>query len=332
MSEDPWIRIEPASLESQIAAMRVDDQLPWDFFWARDYAGHPLLVLKHAREASTSTPLPRLRGVEITILPSGTPGENMLVFQLLDSTNREIFHQLCLDIISSCTTAPDEPAVVELALRRTWRWHFLMRSGRDRRLTLEEQKGLIGELVVIQRYLLPVLPATDVVRAWLGPTGAPKDFEIGRFCIEAKARRGAAKQYVSISSEDQLDTASVDSLYLHVVDLSPAPSDGTGMSVSDYAALVGEQIAQSAPGAVDAFEMLVISVGLRAGDDYSDELWIEGKSRVFEVTGSFPRIVPSDLLPGVANVRYSVHLDELMGYEVSTDQFMAAFARTVDGQ
>lgn len=60
------------------------------------------------------------------------------------------------------------------------------------RLSAEEQKGLIGELLVLERYLIPLFGPADATSAWVGPTGSPKDFECGRTAIEAKARRGAA--------------------------------------------------------------------------------------------------------------------------------------------
>ena len=44
-------------------------------------------------------------------------------------------------------------------------------------------------------------------------------------CIEAKARRGPAKPFVTISSEYQLDTEGTEALFLHVVELDRAPRE-----------------------------------------------------------------------------------------------------------
>ncbi|MCH8827746.1 MAG: PD-(D/E)XK motif protein [Chloroflexi bacterium] len=40
----------------------------------------------------------------------------------------------------------------------------------------EEQKGLIGELLVWECLLFPKLSTRDAVSAWRGPLGANKDF------------------------------------------------------------------------------------------------------------------------------------------------------------
>ena len=68
------------------------------------------------------------------------------------------------------------------ALSRTWRWHHLLRGGRGTLLSPEEQKGLLGELFVLERLLLPRMDASSAVTAWRGPLGAPKDFEIAKSC------------------------------------------------------------------------------------------------------------------------------------------------------
>lgn len=332
MSEDPWITIKPAKLEHRLSANLVNPDFPWSFFWARDHNGRHLLLLRHTASASPVNPLPQLRGIEISVKPSGTSGESLLLFLLVDSSNREIFHQLCLDVILSTESATDESAAVECALRRTWRWHYLLRSGRDQRLTDDEQKGLIGELIVMDRFLVPELSAADTVRSWLGPTGAPKDFEVGRFCIEAKARRGPARPSLAISSEDQLDTDSVDRLFVHVSDLVRAPSDGTGKSVSDYAIELMEQIEKADPVAADRFAALLLSAGLRPEDDYSGDVWVEGASRILEVLDDFPRIVPSMLSPGVSKVAYSINLQLLDAFEVSADYFRNELRRSIDGK
>ena len=94
---------------------------------------------------------------------------------LLDSTQRDIFQTLCEDIISAAARRPkSEAGAVSAALSRTWRWHHLLRGGRGTLLSPEEQKGLLGELFVLERLLLPRMDASSAVTAWRGPLAAPK--------------------------------------------------------------------------------------------------------------------------------------------------------------
>lgn len=309
MTEDPWEDLAPPSMANAINAKRVDAATPWGFFWARSVDDKCLFVMQHDSESSPSGRLPRLQGIEVTSSEGTDAADRMLIFKLEESVHRDLFHRLCIDIVACAATATIEKEAVLLAIARTWRWHHLLRGGGDQRLTPEQQKGLIGELVVIERYLLRNLAAMDAVAAWRGPLGAPKDFEIGGVCIEVKARRGAATPHVAISSESQLDECDLQALYLYVADLDRAPSDSTdGVSLTHVATRVRDVIECLDQGALEAFEGLLAAAGFQWVDDYSDALWVEGTSRLYRVDGDFPRITAGQVASGVGNVKYSISL------------------------
>ena len=263
------------------------------------------------RSQLRSLRLPKLLGIEVTLSPPDQVNTRILALKLLDPNQQDIFHSLCRDIISVAAGAVSEAEAVSVALMRTWRWHHLLRGGRGALLSLEEQKGLLGELLVLERLLLPHMGALTAVTAWRGPLGSPKDFEIGRVAIEVKARRGGATPSVAITSEHQLDERGVGSLFLYVVELDEAPEDATdGLTVRYVADRVREHLYSLDPGAAGVFESLVSAAGVRPEDDYSHSQWLEGPSRVYLVTGEFPRIARSDVRPGVSYVRYTVSLDD----------------------
>ena len=310
MTEDPWREIEPPSVADSITARRVDAELPWNFYWARAADRGVLLTLRHAAESAPVIPLPKLRDIEVTLWPPDQTNTQILAFKLLDSAQREIFQTLCQDIIAVAARAESEAEAVSVALMRTWRWHHLLRGG-GALLSPEEQKGLLGELLVLERLLLPQMGASAAVTAWRGPLGSPKDFEIGRVAIEVKARRAGATPSVAITSEDQLDESGVDALYLFVVELDEAPEDAIdGITVMDVADRVRQRLFALDPGAAGVFEALTAAAGLGPEDDYSHYHWLEGQSHVYLVTGEFPRIAGSDVRPGVSHVRYAVSLHD----------------------
>jgi hypothetical protein len=305
-SDDPWAGLVRPTVEETITAKRVDASNPWDFFWGVDLEGRCMLVLQHSTTPEPDAHLPHLKGVEIARRhPEGKPA--ILTFRLLESAHRDIFETLCRDIVIRCQEAKSESEVVSAAIARTWRWHHLLRGGADGRLSPDEQKGLIGELLVLERLLLQTLSASDAIRAWHGPLGASKDFEIGTLCIEAKARNGAAKPYVTINSEHQLDDSGLYALFLYVVDVTNVPSSTPGaVSVTDVARRL-RRVLELAPAVMDQFDALVEAAGLRWDDDYSDSFWFEGPGRVYRVRHDFPRI-GSSVPSGVSDVRYSLSL------------------------
>ena len=325
---DPWKDLTPPSAASAINARRVDENNPWGFFWARAMDGKCLLVLQHKVESSPTKKLPSLKGVEVAVTDGDSQHSLMLVFRLLDSRQRDIFHQLCIDIVAAGASARTELEAVDLAVARTWRWHHLLRGGSGGQLSEDEQKGLIGELLVLERHLLPCLTPADSLAAWRGPLGAPKDFEVGRIGIEAKARRGAATPHVLITSEHQLDGGGCDLLFLHVVDLSHAPEGAAqAFTVSDAARRVCDRMSLDS-AATDRYESLLAAAGFRWEDDYSDFKWVEGPSRIYGVTDGFPRVTAMEIATGVSNVRYSVSLVECERFIVEARTMGKAIAGT----
>lgn len=320
MSNDPWSSIDPKVQDGSINGRRVDAALPWGLFWALG-AGHKcLLVFRYKADSQPKTPSPKLKGLEITFTEQDQHGTCSLLLKLLDSAQRDIFHRLCTDIVGATSSAKTESEAVTLFLARTWRWHHLLRGGFDQKLSSEEQKGLIGELVVLESLLLPNLSVKDAIAAWTGPLGAPKDFEIARLCIEAKARRGAATPFVAISSEYQLDTSGVDALYLHVMELDRATEGADeAFTVTDVAAKVRDQMTRLDISSTQQFESLLMSSGFSWQDDYTDSRWVEGSRSLFEVRDAFPRVTTESFPSGVTNVRYSIALKDCIGFRVSSE-------------
>tara|TARA_R100000365_G_C2748176_1_gene79083 strand:- start:2416 stop:3429 length:1014 start_codon:yes stop_codon:yes gene_type:complete len=329
---DPWKDLSPPAQSSTASGRRVDPELQWGLFWAVDVDGSCLLILQHAPENRPRNKLPNLRGLGIeTRLPQGG-GHALLVIRLRDNEQREIFHRLCLDIIAATRLARSEQEAIERFLARTWRWHRLLRGGRDERLSDEEQKGLIGELRVMQQHLFPSIGIEAAIRSWTGPLDAPKDFEVGRVCIEVKARRGAATPFVSISTEHQLDTTGIDALFLNVAEVTgTSEDDPKGLTMTDVVLSILDEIQEHYPSVVELFEERLLAVGFDWADDYSDRKWLMGADHLFEVVGDFPRITPDMYPAGVTSVRYSIALQDCEAFRTDHARMTSLLAGGTNG-
>ena len=308
-TDNPWSAISPPNAKSALSARRVDSELPWDFFWALDVDRNCLLVLNHRTESSPTRHIPQLKDIVIDIRKDADPTDRALSWKLHEPAQRDLFFRLCTDIVQSTISATTEKEAVELALARTWRWHHLLRSGTNDRLTQEEQKGLIGELLFLERWLLPNLLPADAVACWAGPLGSPKDFEVGRVGVEVKSRRGAAQPFVTVNSEFQLDQTDVDELHLFVVVLDSAPSTAErAFTLTDVAKRISDVVSERDPGASDVLDSRLLAAGFRWEDDYTADRWLEGSSKAYLVAADFPKIDSSAISPGVSNVRYAIAL------------------------
>lgn len=317
---DPWSPLTRPPEAHAVAARRTSAVGARDLYWAFDSEGRCLLLLRHQRSEWQDTRLPRLRGLIVETQPDPGTDRQFLVLRLVDNASRELFHRLCLDIIDATAPAATEREAIDRFLARTWRWHRLLSGGTDDRLSDEEQKGLIGELDVLSRQLLPLLGGFGAVEAWTGPFGTPKDFEIGRICVEVKARRGAAVPQVLISSEHQLDTSGIDGLFLQVVEVTSANAAGAaGRSLTEFVAEVRDIIASHDPAAVLPLDERLSAVGYDALTDYSDRRWIIGARHTYRIADEFPRITPEMHPPGLGEVRYAISLPACEDWRVEPE-------------
>lgn len=311
MSEEmnPWADLPPPAQTTTVSGRRVDPSLDWALYWAVDADRSCMLILQHSLQNEPRNKLPKLRGLEIEVRTPEKDRHALLVIRLKDNEQREVFHRLCLDIVEATRLASSESEAIERFIARTWRWHWLLRGGRDARLDDEEQKGLIGELRLMDEYLFPDIGPEAALHAWRGPLDAPKDFEVGRVCVEVKARRGAATPFVVISSEHQLDTAGVDCLFLNVSEITgTSVSDPKGSTITEVARGILDKLKLRNAPLVDLFEERLLAAGFDWAHDYTDRKWLLGPEHFFEVNEAFPRITPDMYPAGIRNVRYAVSL------------------------
>lgn len=309
-SSDPWATLVVPHKEATVTARRIDDTSRWDFYWGRDHGGRCMLILRHGPDATPRDRLPRLKGVDVFLHPLTAKERPSLVLRLLDGSLREIFFRLCLDIIDTTSAAETEVGAVAVALSRTWRWHHLLRGGGSGLLSREEQKGLVGELLVLERYLLPALGSSGIVGAWSGPLGGAKDFIAGRIALESKARATADPPEIHVSSEFQLDDDDLDAVFVHVSVVDPADPDAEGFTVSDVACRVRAAVAQAGERVAARFDALLAAAGFWSDDDYSADRWVSGGQSVYRVTADFPRLTPATIPAGVSSVKYTVALSD----------------------
>lgn len=312
MSEDPWKGLSEGSMR------RVDAQGRFNFFWAVVERNAPALVFNIQDEQSTSLELPKFRNLEIRYRYING---RSLVLSLLEGSQREIFETLCRNVVAAGEQAQDELAAIDRFVRRTRRWSFLLKGGSEKGLTLEEQRGLVGELACLRELARNRSPES-AVEGWTGPDGGSKDFEFPDVCIEVKARRGAAKPFVRISSEDQLADVEGRRLFLRVYDVDNAVIP-EGQNLHDHVAIT-QAMFEHDTTSTDQFENLLDAVGYDPSHEYGARRWIVGRCRNYEVVNGFPRIV-APLSNGVGSVTYSIELAACTAYESLLDPTKALY-------
>ncbi|OYX55758.1 MAG: hypothetical protein B7Y86_12470 [Brevundimonas subvibrioides] len=323
MRPDPWAEIGRAT--GSLTVRRVDASHPADFFWARDADGRCALVLVVAAGVVVDEARPTLNGIEITEAPD-QDGKHAFVLVLKREEDRELFQHLCEDIVEACRSKVGDQAVLSATIRRAWKWHSLLRGGPSQRLGPEEQQGLIGELLFLER-LIDHLKPKAAIEAWRGPLDEPKDFAFAGRAVEVKARH-ASKDAVKISSENQLQVIDGQTLSLVVFALTAsADSAPQSITLDGLVLRAREKLTLIDPSAEDVFDARLLSAGYSTEHDYSDTWWIEIGTNAYSVAEGFPRIEAISLPPGVSSVTYWLRLDQCAPFEHAiADLFMSESA------
>jgi len=309
MTDNPWKDIPRPSNRGELSTRRVDPDLPWGFFWGRGFHNKLLFVLQHDGPEIEQGKIPNLRGVDIFDEPDGDSGHRVLILRLDSLENRDIFAHLCRDIVEFVSEVENQKQAVDLALKRTWKWHHLLRGGTGQRLSMEQQKGLLAELFFLKGTAVPAIGLASAIRGWKGPYDSPKDFEFGSTCVEVKSKRATNSGAVKISSVEQLDTTGLDRLFLHVRDIDNVEVGTAGScNLSGIVEGLISDCKKVAPEVIAELETALLAAGYTYDEDYSQDNWQVGAVYEFVVDERFPRIVPTDVVVGVGSVIYTVDL------------------------
>jgi hypothetical protein len=314
-TDTPWSGLDAFGVDTR----RVSAAARWNWFWAVMPRADVALVLRLSAIPQPAPDLPRLRSLEMGF--QTPPGGPILYIRLKDNAQAELFETLCRDVVAAGELAETEAEALQRAIGRTFRWHYLLRGGKPEVLSEEAQKGLIGEIEVL-KLLMSVLGPRAALTAWMGPSGAPKDFELASDCIEVKARRGASQPFVKIASEFQLADVPGRRLWLAVlaVDRVQPPH---GCTLTEIVSEVTELLERTEPAAILDWELHLADAGFDVQHDYSAWRWIVAAPDFHAVTEGFPRIAAPVPL-GVSTVSYAISLSACSPFRTGWDDVQAS--------
>jgi hypothetical protein len=303
----PWKNLGPND------ARRVNSSGRFDFFWVVLEANAPGLMLKLRDLPDPLPSIPKLRNLVASFRKMETGGA--FVLGLKELSQVEVFETLCRDVVSAGESGSDLDDALARTIQRTRRWHHLLRGGAVSGLSVEEQRGLVGELSFL-RELVNALGPETAIEAWTGPTRTSKDFEFIGTCIEIKTRRAAAKPYVAISSADQLTDVDGCRLFLRVINVASAVLH-EGQSLHDHVSITAAMFRET-DRAYEVWEEAISATGYESDNHYDGRRWQLGTIKNYEVLEGFPRI--SGPIPqGVNNIGYSVSLDVCSDFATDDD-------------
>jgi hypothetical protein len=178
--------------------------------------------------------------------------------------------------------------------------------GKTPEISIEKQIGLIGELLIFQE-LLKEFPETNQLNNWHGPEGSKIDFIFSnKFGLEVKSRIQPFKDWISISSVEQLDNA-LEGEHLVLCDFLPSDS---GKTLKEFSDELINNLGDN--DAANAFIEKMRKANFDYFTNYSNLIKVSLFKQSFFDTknGEFP-ILKSDFNLRIAKVKYDININGL---------------------
>jgi hypothetical protein len=256
----------------------------------------------------------RFRGVEIFSIELDNTFE--LNIYLLDSDLKDIFSLFTQNVLEDIFDCVTENEALTKTLNAVSKWKRLFDKLNFNGLNTEQQKGLIGELLFFKYLLDNQKSAANILDAWAGSNFEDKDFTFGAAGVEIKFTSAKVPK-ITISSERQLDTQSLNELFLLLFTAEEVKENGFSLN-----SLVGQIRREISANEADLklFNENLIMLGYFEEDKaHYNKMYSLKKTFAFAVVSDFPKIIKSQIPLSIYGVSYSIELSAIEQFAINIE-------------
>lgn len=324
-----WKHLEEVTKnQKEIATVyrRISPDIPHDIFLGYEKTTNQrLFILRVGRKnLNEFEQLPEFRIFQVSIdrADEGKPEKATVNFCLKNLEYSDFFSILCEDLYSTAIREINPTAMVKQLKSRLLLWKQFLDTFGHQGLSPEAQRGLYGELRFLRDILIEHLDITNAIESWRGPAKANQDFQFLKIGVEVKTSIAKQHQKIHVANEQQLDDNNLDTLYVYFLSLRETRDQGETLpGIIDHI----RKIIELKYGPSDEFETLLFKAGYI---DKHKELYLktgyhDREILIFDVRENFPRIIETDLKPGVGDVHYSIDLSICRQYRISVEDFIS---------
>lgn len=254
----------------------------------------------------------RFKGVEIYTLQNEIEKKIELYIYLLDNDLKDVFSMFIQNILEDIVNTVTESEGIKTTLNVVSKWKKLFDKINFYGLSLEQQKGLIGELLFLNTLLSNEKTFANAVNTWTGAEQdfQTKDFTLGSVGVEVKFT--ASKQpRIKISNEGQLDAENLSELFL-ILYSTEAVKDN-GISLNSIVEQTRQKISTEEERSVFNAK-LQLNGYFDEDKDHYGRMYSLKRTFVFNVTSEFPKIIKSQLPLGIYDTSYSIEISAVENF------------------
>ncbi|MBK8328500.1 MAG: PD-(D/E)XK motif protein [Bacteroidetes bacterium] len=261
----------------------------------------------------------KFKGVEIFTAEIGNNIE--LNIYLLDNELKDIFSLFIQNILEDIQLCITENEALTTTLNVVSKWKKLFDKINFNGLTLEQQKGLIGELLFLNYLLNNKRTSTNAVNAWTGAEQEfqAKDFTLGSIGIEIKFT-SSKQPRIKVSNERQLDAENLNVLFLVLYSTEAVKDNGISLN---------SIIEQTRQNISTEDERNIFNGKLQLNGYFDDDnehygkMYSIKKTFAFAVTADFPKIVKNQLPLGIYDASYSIEISAIENFIIELEEILS---------
>lgn len=290
----------------------VDAGHPLEFYLGRTEQGRPRVVIR----TSEKPPALTLSNVVRVERYEDQSGKWNFDLSVQDKKFDEVFLRLVDDMHARSAVAPNERVAIDRVGVVIDEWRRLLKPRASEVLSIEELRGLIGELWLVIYEFSKVRSIIASIEGWLGPLGLPQDFWYAEDGYHEAKSIGPATTHIKISSENQLDATDLELVVLLVGstdDQSPGAINLPMLTDRVLAALSEEGASP------EHFNERLTWLGVDLSEPFYNDTWfVVSRVTSYEVGPNFPAIRASSLSLGLDRVRYRIDLGAIEDFKRSS--------------
>lgn len=261
----------------------------------------------------------------VELRPGGEATKRFIEIVCLDAQGHAALDTIAVELIEALE-AGASIGRVRLVQNVLAKWRRFWSGIAQGVLSKEEQLGLFGELLFLNRWLAPAAGMAAAVKMWRGPAGARNDFEAPGLGIEVKTTGRVDGAHV-IHGLDQLLEPPGGNLMLFslLVRDEASGTESLPAQVAEARGLIAEDYAVQSQ-----FDALIYAAGYddRLAAEYAKLMLRIRDTGLYKVVEGFPRLVPASLVGGVPDgvsaVEYQLRLDAAGAWRLAATPSAAA--------
>lgn len=292
---------------------RVFPDNPHDFFIGFSEGGHREFYFVWKNHEPENLNGLSLKNIQLKL--SKYNDEYTLTLTLLENDYKDLFSVVCVDLAKTIELTSNINTAVSIIYSRLLRWSELLSKKGRKGMTLNEQRGLIGELSFLKMILeRKNLHIPSVIQGWRGPEGDTNDLSVNGGRVEVKAQMASQAKGIKVSSLQQLDDDG-SNLFVALFRISPAEK---GDSLKSLITEIESFLIMDVELLFEFRRKYLLS-GYDNDAEYADHMYSVAEPNFYNVDNNFPRLIPSNVSEGISTVNYFVDAGYIRSFEVSIE-------------